>query len=128
MNLIDFWDPKGSLYCPFTGKKIFGDDVEHWAGGLFFIYPDMDIVQVRKEFEARTLNALERIKTAPDYDEDSTNLLEKLMQTEFSKKGENFVFYHVVGGAGPHSYGVIYGFAPGFEDCNDEDFVDVELG
>jgi hypothetical protein len=127
MNIFDIWDPKGSLYCPFTGKEIFGDDVEDWAGGLFFIYPDMGIVQVRKEFEARTLDAIERIKAAPDFDEDSTDLLEELMESEFSKRGENFVFYKVTGGNGPHSFCVIYGFAPGFEDCSEEDFVDVEL-
>ncbi len=115
------------VVLPIYWKKIFGDDVENWAGGLFFIYPDMDIVQVRKEFEARTLDALERIKAKSDFDEDDTNLLEELMESEFSKRGENFVFYKVTGGNGPHSYCVIYGFAPGFEDCSEENFVDVEL-
>jgi hypothetical protein len=127
MNLIEFWDPKGPLYCPFTGKMIFGDDVEELNGGLFFLYLEMGIVQVRKEFETRTLDALERIKSAPDFDEDNTDLLEELMQSEFSKKGENIVFYQITGRKGSHSYSVIYGFAPGFEDCSEEDFVDVEL-
>ncbi len=127
MNIINIWNPKGSLYCPFTGKMIFGDEVEAWAGGLFFIYPDMGIIQIRKEFKERVLNALDRILADPDYDKNGSDLLGNLINTEFSKRGENFVFYNITGGNGPHSYCVIYGFAPGFEDCSEDDFVDVEL-